>query len=114
MTLVEQRDAFAAELAALDRADKKLLSRMHYSTVSDILEGASLPYTLVQDYRNMLGEHISGYRYRFTSRYPSNAMLYVQETDAGRQHKSMRGAIEALRRLLAGRMAEIERAIATQ
>ena len=109
MTPEEQRDAYARELAALDVAVEKTCSRLHYSTVSDILRESGLPYTLVQDSRDMLGMPLRDYRYRFASRWSSPAMLYIQETEAGRQHRSMGDAIGTLRGVLAGRLAELER-----
>lgn len=112
MTLEEQRDAYARELAMLDSAVRKTFRRMHYSTVFDILSESGLPYTLMQDWFDPLGKPLHGYRYRFSSKWDSGAMLYVQETEAGRQHRLMRDAIASLRKLLTDRLGEVERAIA--
>ena len=112
MTLEEQKSAYERELKALDSATSKMCRRMHFSTVFDILHESGLPYRLVQDWYDFAGTPFKhGYRYRFESSYDSPAMLYVQETDAGRiQHRSMHDAIAALRGLLESRLREIDHA----
>lgn len=111
-TLLQQRNAVSAELATLDAARAKTCRRMHFSTVFGILQGSGLPYTLVQDWTDLLGVPLRhGYRYRFTSRWSSPATLYIQETSAGRQHASMGSAIADLRAVLRTRLRELDNAL---
>lgn len=88
------------ELDCLSKARSQMISRMHYSTVDEILRNSGLPYLLVQEFKNDLGEHVSGYRYRFTSKWDSSAALYIQETMAGRQFCSMGKALDVLEMVL--------------
>ena len=89
------------ELAALETAKKGLFRRQHYSTVRDALFESKLPYTLEQEWRDDLGKYLRNYRYRWTSKWNSEASLYIQETDAGRySYKSMWKAMDALEKVL--------------
>lgn len=85
------------ELDCLAKAQKEMISRMHYSTISDLLMKSGLPYTLEQSWKNDIGEYSRNYLYRFTSKWDSEASLYVQETSAGRLHKSMWDAMDDLK-----------------
>ena len=89
-------DKIRHELACLSRARSQIISRMHYTTVEKILSNSGLPYHLVRDDRDYLGNPVRNYLYRFSSNWCSSASLYIQETLAGRQFASMRQAIDAL------------------
>ena len=96
------RLAVAVELAKLRAARSMMCSRMHYSTVAGILERFKLPYDLIQDDRDPCGTPLRrGYRYRFKTRsWDGPATLYVEETRAGRQHRSMGEAMDDLDKAL--------------
>lgn len=99
------------ELAVLDAARREMCSRMHYSTVSEILYQKKLPYTLEQEWRNDLGKYIRNYRYRWTSKWNSPASLYIQETEAGRRsYGSMGAALDALERVLKSYLRDLKAA----
>ena len=71
-----------------------------YSKRDDIVREVGLPYTLVQDVRDDLGNVLRNYRYRWTSKW-NKGSLYLQETEAGnRQYRSMDAALDALERVL--------------
>lgn len=88
------------ELNSLNDARHLMLSRMHYSTIDSILAESGLPYQLVQDWYDDCGKSLRNYRYRFTSKWGSDAALYIQETEAGKPRKSMWDAMDALERVL--------------
>lgn len=88
------------ELAAFETAKRQLCRRMHFSTVQDAFLDSKLPYTLVQVWRDDLGNYLRNYRYRWTSNWNSAASLYIQETKAGRAYKSMWDAMDALEEVL--------------
>lgn len=112
MTLHQQLGAVSAELATLNSAWAKTYRGMHFSTVFGILQGSGLPYTLVQDWTDLLGVPLRhGYRYRFTSSWGSPATLYIQETAAGRQHMSIGSAVADLRSVLCARLKELVNAV---
>ena len=92
------------ELEQLMAARRKMCSRMHYSTVVDILEESGLPYKLFQTDHNDLGEPIRGYRYYFASKWNSGCALYIQETFAGRSYASMGKSIDVLEYVLKERI----------
>ena len=95
------REKVERELSMLSAARRKIMRRMHYSTVEDILRGSGLPYQFCQTDRNDLGESLHhGYRYFFTSKWESDCALYIQETFAGRSYASMGKAIDALEYVL--------------
>jgi hypothetical protein len=98
------------ELAALDSARHEIISRMHYSTVDNILTNSGLPYTLTQEWTNDLGEYVRNYRYRWTSKWNSPASLYIQETAAGRSYGSMKAAINALEKVLKSYLEDLKAA----
>lgn len=98
------------ELAQLNEARRHIRRAMRYNGVVDALEKAGLPYKLVQDTHDMSGEPLSwGYRYRFTSDWDGPAILYIQETIAGRQHKTMNQAMDTLGWILERRISAVRR-----
>ncbi len=100
MSIKEQIVQVRHELDCLKSIREQVMRRMHYSSVFDIIVDSCLPYELVQDWRDDLGKYTRNYRYRFTSKWNSKASLYIQETDAGRQHRSMGEAFDSLQRVL--------------
>lgn len=107
-------DGLKRELAQLIEARRHIRRAMRYNGVVDALEKAGLPYKLVQDTHDMSGEPLSwGYRYRFTSDWNGPAILYIQETPAGRQHKTMNQAMDTLGWILERRIAAARRKEAT-
>ena len=99
------------ELAQLNEARRHIRRAMRYNGVVDALEKAGLPYKLVQDTHDMSGEPLSwGYRYRFiTPVWNGPATLYIQETVAGSQHKTMNQAMDTLGWVLERRIAAARR-----
>lgn len=98
-------DGLKRELDQLIEARRHIRRAMRYNGVVDALEKAGLPYRLVQDTHNTLGEPLSwGYRYRFTSDWDGPAMLYIQESIAGMQHKTMNQAMDTLEWVLERRI----------
>lgn len=72
----------------------------HYSTRSDYIEKSGLPYELVQTWKDDLGNTIwHGYRYYWKSRW-DKGVLYLQETKAGKLHRSMDAALQSLKEVL--------------
>ena len=98
------------ELAAFETAKRQLFRRMHFSTVQDAFLDAKFPYTLVQVWRDDLGNYLRNYRYRWTSKWNSAASLYIQETKAGRDYKSMWDAMDAIEEVLRGYLKSLKAA----
>ena len=107
-----QQAAIERELDQLSTARRQMCSRMHYETVSGILEKSGLPYKLVQEDHDDCGLPLKhGYRYRFTSDWNGPATLYIQETKAGRQaQRSMGAALDGLEMVLRDRLRDAKRA----
>ena len=110
MKVNEQIAQVRHELACLKGIREQTMRRMHYETVYDLVVKSGLPYNLVQDSRDNLGKFTRNYRYRFTSDFCSKASLYIQETEAGRQHRSMGEAFDALQRVLEEHLKSLESA----
>ena len=94
------RAKIATELKQLAEVRTQVSSRMHYDTIEGLILASGLPYQLVREGCNDLGEIVHGWRYRWTSKWTSGAALYIQETEAGRQVQTPRQALDLLQRVL--------------
>ena len=110
MRIYDQLKQVEKELAQLKDARSQMISRMHYGTVAELLDRSGLPYALRQLDRDVFGKSMRNYEYTFTCRWSSDASIWVQETEAGRRHKSMGGAMDALDRVLSAHRKSLENA----
>lgn len=83
---------------------------VRYERLANAIEKSGLPYRLVQEVCDDVGVMHSGYRYRFKSDWDGPALLYIQETRAGRQqYRTPLQAMDALEQVLNERAAEAHR-----
>jgi hypothetical protein len=97
-------------VSARNAASAEVCRYVRYERLADAIEKSGLPYQLVQEVCDDVGVMHSGYRYRFKSDWDGPALLYIQETRAGRQlYRTPLQAMDALEQILRERAAEAHR-----